>query len=234
MNKNMAKQLIDIDIPETTTSTKSSIPIIPVDGDAVRRFNEASDNAKAAVAVMTELRAELVSKGLEYIFNNNVTHAASPDAQIQSVRLQNVDVEDPDNTETLTVTWSKKALKTVKDKVTAWFATARTKAGKAANINDYAEWEVAAKFDTSIFDDPKTGKFDTLRYQKVLKALDAVTKELKAEKNPLSCGKALKPTEAFFAKRWTDFDLDQNLALVEVLPTQVNLEPVRTNGDAKG
>lgn len=225
----MAKQLVDIDLPEVETTKKSSIPVLPVEGDAVRRFNEASDQVKAGTAVMAELRGELVQQGLEYLFAQNVIN---PDKPIQSVRLMTVDPEDPDNNETLTVTWTKKATKCVVDVVKGWFAKNKTVQGKQANINDYAEWQVKAKFDESIFCDEK-GKFNMERFQKVQAALTEVAEELGAS-NPLSCGKVLVPVASFNeSRRWKDFTAEQNLALTEVLPTQVNLEPVRTNGDEK-
>lgn len=227
---NMAKQLVDIDLPETSSSKKSEISIIPAKGDAVRRYNEAYDKLKDAEAVMKELRGELMDQGLEHIFQHNSDHADAPDQHIQSVRLQCVDPKDPDNTETLTVTWTKKSLKTVAERVKSWFGPAKTKAGKGADITQYAEWVVSASFDTDIFLDPKTGKFDTERYAAVQEALSDVAKRLKAE-HPLSCTKSLKPTDKFHTKRFVDFTVDQNLALAEVLPTQITLEPVRTNGD---
>lgn len=230
----MAKQLVDIDLPEADTASKKSvIPVLPVEGDAVTRFNQASDQVKLAQAVMVELRAELLQTGLEYLFNQNVIKASTSDKPIQSVRLMTVDPAMPDNSETLTVTWTKKAVKCVPDVVKGWFAKARTVLGKAADINQYTEWVVTAKFDTAIFNDPKTGKFDRKRYDKIQAALTEVAAELGAD-NPVTCGKMLVPTDAFNeGKRWSDFTAEQNLALTEVLPTVVTLEPVRLNGGEK-
>jgi hypothetical protein len=227
--KIMAKQLVDIDIPEAEPASKKNvIPVIPVEGDTVTRYNEASDQMKASKAVMDELRAELVQKGLEYLFAQNVINPAKP---MQSVRLMTVDADLPDNNETLTVTWTKKAVKCVPAAVKDWFAKVKTVLGKVADINLYTEWVVTAKFDTSIFNNPKTGKFDRARYDKVQIALIDVAAELGAD-NPVTCGKVLVPTDAFNeGKRWSDFTAEQNMELTDVLPTVVTLEPVRQNGE---
>jgi hypothetical protein len=229
--------LAEIDLPEAKAkSSKKEIPVVPINGDTVRRYNAAYDAFKDADATMKELRAELITKGLTYIFEHNIAHADSPDAQIQSVRLANVDsvrLTDPENqdmsaAEVLTVTWTKKALKMAKDVVTNWFTTARNKAGSLVNLNKYTEYEIEATFNTAIFYDDK-GRFSANRYNQVVDALKDVAEQLGAE-HPLSCSKVLKPTEAAPSLRFQDFNLRQNLALTAVMPTQVTIEPVRMKG----
>ena len=51
--------------------------------------------------------------------------------------------------------------------------------------------------------------------------------------NPLSCGKVLKPKADFHERRWQQFDLETNLQLQTVLPTQVNLKPIRPDKSEK-
>jgi hypothetical protein len=232
--------LAEIDLPEAKPkSSKKEIPVVPVAGDTVRRYNQAYDAFKEADATMKELRAELITQGLTYIFEHNIAHADSPDAQIQSVRLANMECEPRDNPlhplapqaeepEVLTVTWTKKALKMAKDVVTNWFTTARNKAGNLVNLNRYTEYEVEATFNTAIFYDAK-GRFSVNRYNQVVDALKEVAEQLGAE-HPLSCSKVLKPTEAAPSLRFQDFNLRQNLALTTVMPTQVTIEPVRMKG----
>ena len=222
--------LAEIDLPEAKPkSSKKEIPVLPVDGDTVRRYNAAYDAFKDADSTMKELRAELITKGLTHIFEHNIAHADSPDAQIQSVRLANIPVDGQvEEPEVLTVTWTKKALKMAKDVVTNWFTTARNKAGSLVNLNRYTEYEIEAEFSTAIFYDAK-GKFSVNRYNQVVDALKDVAEQLGAE-CPLSCGKVLKPTEAAPNLRFQDFNLRQNLALTTVMPTQVTIEPVRMKG----
>ena len=221
--------LAEIDLPEAKPkSSKKEIPVLPVDGDTVRRYNAAYDAFKDADATMKELRAELITRGLTHIFEHNIAHADSPDAQIQSVRLANICADDQEEPEVLTVTWTKKALKMAKDVVTNWFTTARNKAGSLVNLNKYTEYEIEAEFNTAIFYDAR-GKFSANRYNQVVDALKDVAEQLGAQP-PLSCSKVLKPTEAAPSLRFQDFNLRQNLALTTVMPTQVTIEPVRMKG----
>lgn len=219
----MAK-LTSIDLPDVADKkAKTTIPSIVVEGDVVTRYNEARDQVDKATEVMNELKPVLTEAGLLAVFEHNSEHADSSKEQISSVNLT-----DEETKEVCMFSWTRKDLKNNPKQVEAEFNRLRTMEGKKANVNDYAAFEVAARFDTSVF--MVNDKFNAQRYEAFMTAMALVAEQFGVE-NPLSCGKVLVPKPDFHDKRWQVFDVESNLAIHAVLPTQTNLKPIRPDAE---
>jgi hypothetical protein len=233
----MAK-LTSIDIPDVADKkAKNNIPTVYVPGDVVTRYNEARDQVDKATEVMNELKPTLIEAGLQAVFEHNSEHAGDSKAQISSVNLMDgLPDEDEADAKALAdalkevcmFSWTRKDLKNNPKQVEAEFNRLRKLDGKKANINDYAGFEIVAKFDTEVF--MVDGKFSRARYDAFVEAITAVAEKFEVA-NPLSCGKVLAPKPDFHDKRWQDFDVESNIALQTVLPTQCNLKPVRPEAE---
>jgi len=216
----MAK-LQNIDLPDADAKkTRSNLPTVYVEGDIVTRFNEARDTIAKAEEVINELKPDLIDEGLAAVFHHNCEHADDPKAIISSVNLT-----DKESGEVAQFSWTRKNLKNDPKQVMAEFNRLLTVEGKKADINDHAAYEVVAAFDAKVFIGAD-GTFDTARYTAFMRALERVAKQFKVA-NPLSCGKVLKPKADFHERRWSTFDVDTNLDIQTVLPTQVSLESIR-------
>ena len=214
-------KLANINLPDATSKkAKSTIKTIAVEGDIVTRFNEARDQIDKATEVIEELKPDLRDAGLEAVFSHNHEHAGDSKALISSVNLT-----DLKSGEIVQFSWTRKNLKNNAKQVNEEFKHLRTVAGKKADINDYAGYTVLAEFDTKVFND-ENGKFSQDRYDAYIKALCEVSEKFRVM-CPLSCSKVLKPKADFHDRRWQDFDVETNLAIQTVMPTQVNLEPIR-------
>lgn len=228
----MAK-LTSIDIPDLDDKkSKTTIPTIVVPGDIVARYNEARDQMDKAEEVINELKPSLVEAGLQAVFEHNTAHAGNPKEIISSVNLQaEPDADDASApVEVCMFSWTKKDLKNNAKQVEAEFNRLRTVDGKKANVNEFAGFEVVAKFDTSVF--MVDGKFSNERYQAFMKAIAQVAAKFEVD-SPLSCGKVLVPKPDFHEKRWGVFDVESNIAIQAVLPTQCNLKPVRPEANGE-
>jgi len=229
----MAK-LTSIDLPEVAAKkAASTIPTIYVHGDTVARYNEARDQVDKATEVMNELKPTLIDEGLQAVFDHNSQHAGDSKAQISSVNLMDrlPDEDEADGRsvaealkEVCMFSWLRKDLKNNPKQVEAEFNRLRKVDGKKANINDYAGYEVVAQFNTDVF--MVDGKFNKERYVAFITALKEVSEQFEVDM-PLTCAKVLKPKADFHDKRWQDFDVESNIALQAVLPTQCNLKPIR-------
>jgi len=224
----MAK-LQNIDLPNVADKkAKNGIPKVSIPGDAVTRFNLARDLVDRGQATMNELKPELQKAGLEAVFAYNSVHANDPTKLISSVnlvgQLPEGDTATPDVPEMVQFTWTKKNLASDSTQVEAEFNRILTTAGKKPNINNYYGFEIAATFDTAVF--MVGGKFNEDRYKAFMEALKAVSETFEVP-NPLSCAKNWTAKPDFHERRWTQFDLETNLELQTVLPTQLNLKPIR-------
>ena len=226
----MAK-LTSIDIPDVADKkAKNNIPTVYVPGDAVARYNEARDQVDKGTEVMNELKPTLLEAGLEAVFTHNCEHAAEP---ISSVNLMDrLPHEDDATTATLAdslkeivmCSWTKKNVASDPKQVEAEFNRILTTAGKKPNVNNYYGFELVGTFDAAVF--MVGGKFNQERYDAFMEALKDVSEKFGVT-NPLSCAKKWTPKPDFHERRWSQFDLETNLALHVVLPTQVNLKPIR-------
>lgn len=230
----MAK-LSNINIPDVANKkAKNTIPTVHVPGDAVTRYNEARALVDKGTETMNELKPILLKTGLEAVFTHNSANAADPKALISSVNLMDgVPDEDTATAETLAdalkevcmFTWTKKDTACDAKQVDEEFKRIVTLEGRKANINNYVAYEVVASFDTSVF--KVDGKFNQERYDAYIEALKDVSEKFGVDM-PLSCGKVLKPKPDFHERRWRVFDVETNLQLQAVLPTQCNLKPVKS------
>lgn len=233
----MAK-LKTLDIPDLADKkAKTKIPTVLVPGDSVARYNEAKTLVDKGTATMNELKPALQQAGLLAVFTNNCENAADPDSRISSVNLMDRLPDEDEATaatladalkEVVQFSWTRKDVANNAKQVEAEFNRILTTEGKKANINNYAGYEVVASFDTSVF--MVDGKFNQERYDAFMTALSEVSEKFEVT-NPLSCGKVLKPKADFHERRWRQFDLETNLQLQAVLPTQINLKPIRPKSD---
>ena len=237
----MAK-LKNIDIPDVADKkAKNTIPTVTVPGDAVTRYSNARELVDRGTATMNELKPTLLAAGLEAVFIHNCEHAADPKALISSVNLMDrpLDEDDDDDAakaakeasapedsrkEVVMCSWTKKNMESDCAQVEAMFNGILTTEGKKPNINNYYGFDLVGNFDTSVF--MVGGKFNQDRYDMFMDALKAVSDHFGVS-NPLSCTKQWLPKGDFHERRWTQFDLETNLELHKVLPTQVNLKPIR-------
>ena len=214
-----------IDLPDVDggKSTRKQIIAVPVPGDIITRYNEACDSVKEAQKVIDRLKPDLIDAGLDYVFEHNHNCANDPDAQISSVNLL-----DERTGEVCQFSWLKKNLKLNAKAITAEFKDLYTESGKRVNINDYINYVPVAEFDASVF--VKEGKFSTEIYEAFAEALAALAEKYNVA-NPLTVGKVLQPKPDFHSRRWVDFDAATNIALHAVIPTQVNLKPLRPDSE---
>jgi len=233
MNKPANKRHVsDITALKEAKPKKSGkvIPLVPIVGDKVARYNEAYRTAKNAEQVMTTISAELVEAGVTAVFTNNCKFANDPKAQLSSVKLYDVEddkepaPEDADSVPALMVTWTTKAKKMDSAQVNATLTAMVDVDGKKVNANDFVVMGVVASFDTKVFLGAD-GKFDQARYDAFMDAIDKVAKKLKVP-CPLECSKAMMVTSNCHTQRFQKLTLEDNLAMQRVIPTTVSLEPV--------
>jgi len=223
----MAK-LKDISVLETAKPKKKGkeVATLTFEGDMARRYNEAADQIATALAVQKELAPLLIDAGCQYVFETNCVPGAKP---INSVNL--VD----DSLSTVMVTWTRKPKAMDAEAVEAFFEGRQTLAKKLANVNDYAAFVPVAAFDAKVFmvlDTKGKPKFSQARYDAFNTAMLQVAEQFEVT-NPLSCSKVFAIQPDFQERRFEDFDADTNMDLMEVMPTSVSLESVRSQeGDA--
>lgn len=214
------------DIPtETKKKSKNNVPVLAVNGGVVRQYAEASDAKEQAEATMLSTGSQLKQLALDYVLRHNV---AKPATAIKSVNLIAVEDEgqDTDAINRVQFSFTKKVSSPDPDLLKGVFRSLKTKSGDDAKWSDYLEWSISAQFDTSVFLSPVTGKFSSERYDRFVAALQAVCDEFGVDM-PLACTKKLVPKDDFEDRRFTDFDLDANSAILAALPNVVSLKAIR-------
>ncbi len=216
----MAK-LLTLDVAGVTSkkAAKSKLKTVPVAGDVVTRYNEARDQMDKAEEVINELKPTLIEAGLEAVFNHNHEHAGDSKSMVSSVNLS-----DAKSGEACMFSWTRKNSANDPKQVEAEFKLLRMVDGKKADINQFCGFELVPKFDGGVF--MEDGKFSKSRYEAFVKAIKAVADLFQIE-SPLSFEQKLAPKPEFHDKRFEVFDVEANLAIQTVLPTQCNLKPVR-------
>jgi hypothetical protein len=233
----------NVKVNETETSTKKDeIPIVQMEGDTCKRFNEAKKAIKDAEAVIKELEKVVHEQAMTAIFAHNCDpNCLQP---LTSVKLQDVEVDEEDETirkpgEVTRVSFTSRYNNCDTAQVDATFANFAPvpdgKGGKVhRDINEYVVETIAAKFDDSVFMDAE-GNFDLTAYNKFRMAIEKVAKELgmvDAEsgkvKSPLGTKRVLKVKPDFHERRFRDFNEDENFTLASVLPNTIQCAPVRT------
>jgi hypothetical protein len=207
---------------------KDEIPIVQIEGDTCKRFNEAKKAMKDAEAVIKELQPVIHQKAMERIFDHN----CAPDClkMLTSVKLQDLepDPEDPEDEEkrvpgeVTRVSFTSRYNNCDAELVDATFADF-----KGRDINDYVVETIAAKFDDSVFLDAD-GNFNVAIYRKFVAAIDKVAKEVGLKASPLSCKRVLETKPDFHERRFKDFDAEENFTLAKILPNTIQCAPART------
>jgi hypothetical protein len=211
---------------------KDEIPIIQIEGDTCKRFNEAKKQIKDAEATINELEGVMHERAMEKIF----AHNCAPDClqPITSVKIQDVAVDEDDETirtpgEVTRVSFTARYNNCDTAQVDAAF-----QAFAGRDINNYVVETIAAKFDDSVFMDAD-GNFDLVAYNKFRIAIEKVAKDLGMidkvtgiVKSPLGTKRVLKTKPDFHEKRFKDFDEEENFTLAKVLPNTIQCAAVRT------
>lgn len=221
-------KITNIDLPDKDSKkSTTSIPSVVVPGDIVSRYNDARDQVDRATEVMDELKPTLIEAGLQAVFEHNSQHPGDSKNQINSVSLQ--DATDPESVEVCMFSWTRKNLKNDPKQVEAEFKRLKTLQGKKVDVNDHVAYVPVVTFDSAAL--VVDGEFSRLHYRAFENAIAKVAKELGIE-NPFTVTKVLVPKPEFHDKRWENFDVESNIAIQTVLPTQCNLKPVRPeNGE---
>lgn len=214
---------------KSSKTAKREIPVVVLEGDTVRRFNEAKDQIEAALKVIEALSPDLTDAGLRAVFQHNIANANTAQTQISSVRLQDDDSDrvEGEKAETVLFSWTVRPKKWTAAAVNTTFSNLKRVDGEKLVRSDYVDWEIGASFDAKeAFTDPKTGKFSMERYDAFNTVISGVAKQLNID-NPLEVTKTMQPQPDFFERRFKDFNLKSNLLLAEMLPTTTRLEPER-------
>lgn len=220
------KEVRDIEGLEEKKSGKarSNIPVVKLEGDAPQRYNEIKAQIKKLEETLETLKASLVERGLEEVFMRNIQN---PDEPVSSVFLEAGESDPAGNVPRVMFTWTTSHNKFKMDAVTAVLTDPENRSAREPKIavdpNNYVGWGTVAEFDTDVFivDDA----FSPVRFGMFKSALDAVSKELKVE-NPLSVYKAPVVKNEADTLRFKELSFSGNLALSEVFPTTLKLEPV--------
>lgn len=194
---------------EASSVSKSTVPVFPVAGKEVTRFNALDSQIKDLEAEKKELRAKLESAGLTKLFTHNLANAHTP---VDSVKLQDEDA----SLVRLSFQDSYKAADA--DNASALFETL----GTDVDINAYAHETVKAAFSDTAFLD-ETGTFSPEIFAEFQKAINAVAAKFK-KANVLETKKLVQPKPGFHAQRWTDpafGTVDKQFKVQQALPAKV-------------
>jgi hypothetical protein len=220
---------VKVNAPEDKPD-KEEIPVVQIEGDICKRFNEAKKQMKDAEAVIKELQGTIHQRAMEKIFAHNCDpNCLKP---LTSVKLQDVTVDEEDESvrtpgEVTRVSFTARYNNCDTEQVDAAFQDF-----KGRDINDYVVETIAAKFDDSVFLDAD-GNFDLVAYNKFRIAIEKVAKDLGMVKDgkvqsPLGTKRVLKTKPDFHERRFRDFDEEENFTLAKVLPNTIQCAAVRT------
>ncbi len=201
--------------------SKDEIPVVAVSGDVVKQYNLADAQAKAAEAVQKDLRPEIIELGTDELFRLNT---ADPHNPITTVKLQD------DENEVLRVQFTSRYKSANPEAVDEMFESLRTANGKSADINNYVQETVAAKFNSDVFNDAK-GRFSQAKFDRYYVVLTKLAREL-GDECPLSTTSAVLPLDSFHKDRWSVFPTsDAQRKISEVLPNTIQIVPVTAKVD---
>lgn len=210
---------------------KDEIPVVQIEGDTCKRYNEAQKQIKDAEAVIAELKSIIHEQAMTSIFAHNcVPNCLKP---ITSVKLQDVKVDEEDESirepgEVTRVSFTSRYNNCDTEQVDNAFQTF-----SGRDINNYVVETIAAKFDDSVFMDAE-GNFDLMAYNKFRLAIEKVAKDLGMVgedgkvKSPLGTKRVLKTKPDFHERRFKDFNEEENFTLAKVLPNTIQCAAVRT------
>lgn len=190
-----------------------TIPVIAIEGDLIKQYNDADTQMKQAKGLMDELRPDVEEIGKTEIFTRGCKR---PMAAPTSVKLQD------ESGEVLCVSFVNK-YKEVADveQVEQLFED------HDLDINEFVTEGVKASFDDSVFYDAD-GNFLQEVYDDVRKAIHSIVTKRQLAKNPLSTQKVIKPKPCFHEQRFAIFPkVETQLQAFELLPNTLMLKPVR-------
>lgn len=201
------------------TETGDSIPVIAIDGDLIKQYNDADTQAKQAAGVMEELRPDISEIGLNEIFTRSCRRPATPTC---SVKLQD------DAGEVLLVMFVNK-YKDVADVP----AAEELFENHDLDINGYVTEGVKATFDDKVFYDAD-GNFVQEIYDDVRKAIQTIVAKRGLAKNPLDTTKIVKTKPCFHAERFALFPkVETQHQVFTTLPNTLSFKPVRPDAKKK-
>lgn len=203
--------------PAPATGKNGDIPVVSIEGDLIKQYNEADKQMKAAEAVMNDLKPEILELGITEIFTRSCANTKKDPTL--TVKLQD------DEAEVLRVQFTKRysAVADV-DAVETLFTELKS------DINEFVQEVVVPKFDDSVLYDAD-GNFDQKVYDEFRIAIERVAKKL-GKDCPLKTTKAVKPKELFHVerfRRWPDAAVQQKLTAC--LPNTTQVVPVTVKAD---
>lgn len=217
----MALKRLKIKLAQPTpTEAGSEIPVVAIDGDLIKQYNEAADQVKRGEELMEDLRPDVMEIVLGQIFTRGCKHPATPPT---SVKIQD------DEGEVLMGSFTKKYKEIADvDAVEALFEEHNL------DINTYVTEGVKASFDDKVFYD-QDGNFLQDVYDDMRKAVQTVVTRRQLTKNPLETTKIVKVKEVFHGERFTLMpNVESQQQVFLAMPNQVTLKPVRANTNGKG
>ncbi len=213
------KSITGVKTNEEKPKSKSDIPIIHVEGDLIKRYNDTKKTMDEAEAALKEMRPTVLDDALPAIYAHNCDpNCLKP---ISSVKLED------DEGELACVQCQNSYSAVDPEPVEALFE----KLG--VDINEYVAEKLVAKFDSSVFTDGD-GNFDKKIYEKFRVAIEKAAFELKLRntdgtlRNPLSTARVVMPRPTFHERRFKDFPEGRQADLSEVLPNKCLIKPERT------
>lgn len=192
-------------VPAQKKAAKSKVPEVRVSGHRITEFAKAKHAEKEAKATVAELEPEIrriaVAKYLS-------SRCGSAPIDSSSIKLE----DDYGSV----VRFDFKDQYKVADPVAV---EALFEAEFAKDCNDYVQEVMEVKFDNSVFLDAK-GEFSQDRFNRFNAAIAAAAAALQVP-NPLSSVRKVVPKINFHARRFVDFDKEENSRIFETLPNTV-------------
>ena len=208
----MALKRIRVKMATETPTNGGSIPVVPLKGDMVTRYNEAVSQKKAAEDIMADLRGILLEVGHGEIYSRS---CADPDKPVHTVKLQ--DQQGEVARVEFTSRYGAVAENNV-DELDDLFKA------RKLDINDYVQETVAATFDCNVFLD-STGQFKPSVYQAFREALESTAARLNLA-CPLETKKVVVPKPMFHVERFRLFEAGAQETVTRLMPNTSRIVPV--------
>lgn len=172
------------------TQETSDIPVIFIEGDQIKKYNDADAALKEADAEMKELRPEILEIAKTELFTRCCKR---PQAPLTSIKLQD------ESGEILRVSYTARYGEVPDlDRAETLFDN------HDIDINEYVTEGVKASFDDKVFYDAD-GNFLQEVYDDVRKAIQTIVTKRQLAKNPLETARVIKPKPKFHEDRYTLF-----------------------------
>jgi len=216
------KSITGVKLNEQKPPSKTTIPVIRIEGDLIKRYNDTKAAMDEAEAALKQMRPAVLDEALPAIYGHNCDpNCLKP---ITSVKLED------DEGELACVQFQDSYGAVNSEPVEALFEEL------GVDINEYVAEKLVAKFDSSVFTDAE-GNFNKKVYEKFRAAVEKAALELKLVnadgtlRNPLSTVRVVVPRPTFHERRFKDFAEEQQANLSEVLPNKCLIKPERTKGE---